>query len=112
MFKLTVAFEPSGRLPVRLAPFTICEPNGLPIVGVDHPVEWLSHVGSTEARNAPQVHTHCHIVSRLAFRSIQVKFEHHGVEAVSDRAMKPESPKPPDMDHMSEGYMYRERSFQ
>ena len=33
----TVAFVPSGRRPVALAPFAICDPVALPTVGVGHP---------------------------------------------------------------------------
>src|SRR6185436_2394456 len=36
-FKLTVAFVPSGRRPVNVAPFAICEPSALAAVGVGHP---------------------------------------------------------------------------
>src|SRR5690606_29746195 len=35
-FKLTVALLPSGRRPVELAFFAICDPSALPFVGVGH----------------------------------------------------------------------------
>ena len=36
-FRLTVAFDPSGRFPVALASFAICEPSAFPFVGVGQP---------------------------------------------------------------------------
>lgn len=54
--KLTVAFVPSGRFPVALASFAICEPVEFPTVGVGQPLsgepEPLPDVRRAEARRA------------------------------------------------------------
>jgi hypothetical protein len=50
-FSETVAFDPSGRRPVALAPRAACDPIELPTVGVGHPVDPVPEVRRTDPRS-------------------------------------------------------------
>ena len=86
----TVAFVPSGRLPVALAPFAICDPVALPTVGVGHPASCACRGSwSILDRALPSGFTPSVAIPAESFQSRALAVAHTARGAVSESPIMP-----------------------